>query len=120
MRGTDSRHALADRRCERPVVNLQYSDKRASSIVYSLVADQARRVEARKSNDELRKVETALQLERKVRRIFVRGSVPHCRLRRRKFRKFDYETVHSEVYLNVVSIAPFSAPACPDCSQNIT
>ena len=33
-----------------------------------------------------------------------------CRLRRRKFRKFDYEMVHSEVYLNkyVVSIAPFS------------
>jgi len=38
-----------------------------------------------------------------------------CRLRRRKFRKFDYEMVHSEVheYLNkhVVSIAPFSTPA---------
>jgi len=30
--------------------------------------------------------------------------------------------VHSEVYPNkyVVSIAPFSTPACPDCSQNIT
>jgi len=30
--------------------------------------------------------------------------------------------VHFEVYLNkyVVSIAPFSTPACPDCSQNIT
>jgi len=30
--------------------------------------------------------------------------------------KFDYEMVHSEVYLNkyVVSIAPFSTPACPD------
>ena len=29
--------------------------------------------------------------------------------------------VHSEVYPNkyVVSIAPFSTPACPDCSQNI-
>jgi len=29
--------------------------------------------------------------------------------------------VHSEVYLSkyVVSIAPFSTPACPDCSQNI-
>jgi len=29
--------------------------------------------------------------------------------------------VHSGVYLNkyVVSIAPFSTPACPDCSQNI-
>ena len=36
--------------------------------------------------------------------------------------KFDYEMVHSEVYLNkyVVSTAPFSTPACPDCSQNIT
>jgi len=47
------------------------------------------------------------------------GSKPRCRLRRRKFRKFDYEMVHSEVYLNkcVVSIAPFSTPACPDCSQ---
>ena len=58
---------------------------------------------------------------RNVRRIFVRGSVPTCRLKRRKFRKFDYEMVHSEVYLNkyVVSIAPFSTSACPDCSQNI-
>jgi len=36
-------------------------------------------------------------------------SMPPCRLRRRKF---DYEMVHSEVYLNkyVVSIAPFSTP----------
>ena len=36
--------------------------------------------------------------------------MPPCRLRRRKF---DYETVHSEVCLNkyVVSIAPFSTPA---------
>jgi len=35
-------------------------------------------------------------------------------------RKFDYEMVHSEVYLNkyVVSIAPFSTLTCPDCSQN--
>jgi len=46
--------------------------------------------------------------------------MPTCRLMRRKFRKFDYEMVHSEVYLSkcVVSIAPFSTPACPDCSQN--
>jgi len=45
------------------------------------------------------------------------GSMPPC-LRRRKF---DYEMVHSEVYLNkyVVSIAPFITPACPECSQNI-
>ena len=28
------------------------------------------------------------------------GSMPRCRLRRRKFLKFDYEMVHSEVYLN--------------------
>ena len=36
--------------------------------------------------------------------------------------KFDYEMVHFEVYLNkyVVSIAPFSASACPVCSQNMT
>jgi len=36
-------------------------------------------------------------------------SMPPCRLRRRKF---DYEMVHSEVYLDkyVVSIAPFSPP----------
>ena len=54
-----------------------------------------------------------------VRRILVRVSMPPCRLRRRKF---DYEMVHSGVYLNkyVVSIAPFSTPAWPDCSQNIT
>ena len=43
--------------------------------------------------------------------------MPHCRPRRRKFWKFDYELkyemVHSEVYLNkyAVSIAPFSTPA---------
>jgi len=44
---------------------------------------------------------------RNVRRILVRGSMPACRLRRRKLWKFDYEVVHSEVYLNnyVVSIA---------------
>ena len=50
------------------------------------------------------------------------GTMPPCCLRRRKFWKFDYEMVHSEVYLNksVVSIAPFSTPACPHCSQNIT
>jgi len=38
------------------------------------------------------------------------------------FKKIDYEMVHSEVYLNkyVVSIAPFSTPACPDCSQDTT
>ena len=48
-------------------------------------------------------------------------SMPPCRLRRKKFKKFDYEMVHSEVYLNkyVVSIAPFSTSACPDCSQNL-
>jgi len=36
-------------------------------------------------------------------------------------RKFDYKMLRSEVYLNkyVVSIAPFSTPACPDCSQSI-
>ena len=40
---------------------------------------------------------------RNVRKILVRGSMPPCRLRR----KFDYEIVHSGVYLNkyVVSIA---------------
>jgi len=41
--------------------------------------------------------------------------MPPCRLRQRIFRKFDYEMVHSEVYLNkyVVSLAPFSTPAYP-------
>jgi len=54
-----------------------------------------------------------------VRRILVRGSMPPCRLKRRKFWKFDYEVVHAEVYLNkyVVSIAPFSTPACPDINN---
>jgi len=49
------------------------------------------------------------------------GSVSPCCPRRRKLWKFDYEIVHSEVYLNkyVISIAPFSTPACPDCSRNI-
>ena len=46
-----------------------------------------------------------------VRRILVRESMPPCRLRRKKFRKFDYKVVPSEVYPNkyVVSIAPLSA-----------
>jgi len=59
---------------------------------------------------------------RNVRTILVRGSMPPCRLRRRKFTKFDYEMVHSGVYPNkyVVSIPPLSTPAFPDCSQNIT
>jgi len=45
-------------------------------------------------------------------------SMPPCRPRRRKF---EYEMVHSEVYLNkyAVSIALFSTHACPDYSQNI-
>jgi len=49
------------------------------------------------------------------------GSMPPCHLGWRKFRKFDYEMVHSEVYLNkyVVSIAPFSTSACPAFFQNI-
>ena len=53
-----------------------------------------------------------------VRRILVRG-VGQCTL---AAWKYDNEMVHSEVYLNkyVVSIAPFSTPACPNCSQNIT
>jgi len=56
-----------------------------------------------------------------VRWILVGGAVPPCRLRQSKFGKFDYEMVHFEVYLNkyAVSIAPFSTPACPDCSRNI-
>jgi len=60
-------------------------------------------------------------INRNVRRILVRGVNAPCRLRRRKFWKVDYEMVHREVNLNkyVVSIAPFSTPACPDCSQNI-
>jgi len=39
----------------------------------------------------------------------------------KKILKIDCEMAHFEVYLNkyVVSISSFSAPACPDCSQNI-
>ena len=51
---------------------------------------------------------------RNVRRILVTGSMPPCRLRRKKFWKFDYEMVHLKyIWINnVVSIAPFSTPAC--------
>jgi len=42
-----------------------------------------------------------------VRRILVRGSMPPCRLRRRKFRKSDYEMAHSEV-LKMVFFSMFS------------
>ena len=59
-----------------------------------------------------------------VRRILVRGSMPPCRLRRRKFWKFDCEMVHSEVLKNAVFARfrflifhPFSGgsadPICP-------
>jgi len=43
--------------------------------------------------------------------------MPPIATRREFFFKFYYEMVHSDVYLNkyVVSIAPFSTPACPDC-----
>jgi len=63
-----------------------------------------------------------IRTDRNVHRILVRGSMDPCHLRRRKLWKFHCEMVHAEVYLNkyVVSIAPFSTPACPDCSQNIT
>jgi len=60
---------------------------------------------------------------RNVRRILIRGvNAPLPPEAKFFFGKFDYEMVHSEVYLDkyVVSIAPFSTPACPDCSQNIT
>ena len=45
--------------------------------------------------------------------------MPPCHLKRRKF---DYKMAHSEVYLNkyVVSIAPFSTPACLIALKNIT
>jgi len=57
-----------------------------------------------------------------VRRILVRGINAPLPPEAKKMLKIDYEVVHTEVYLNkyVVSIAPFSTPACPDCSQNIT
>ena len=59
---------------------------------------------------------------RNVRRISVRGINAPLPPEAKKMLKIDYEVVHTEVYLNkyVVSIAPFSTPACPDCSQNIT
>ena len=65
------------------------------------------------------KLHTTQTRPRNVRRILVRGSMPPCCLRRRKFGKLDYKMVHSEEYLNkyVVSTALFSTPACPDCSQ---
>ena len=42
-----------------------------------------------------------------VRRILVRGSMPPCRLRQRKFWKFDYEMVHSEVLKNALFFCMF-------------
>ena len=43
-----------------------------------------------------------------VRRIFVTGSMPPCRLRRRKFCKFDYAVVHSEVLKNALFLHVFA------------
>ena len=59
---------------------------------------------------------------RNVRRILVRVVNTPLLPEAKKNWKFVYEMVHSEVYLDkyVVSIAPFSTPACPDCCQNIT
>jgi len=59
---------------------------------------------------------------RNVRRILVRGINAPLPPEAKKMLKIDYEMVHTEVYRNkyVVRIAPFSTPACPDCSQNIT
>ena len=57
---------------------------------------------------------------RNVRRILVRGVNAPLPPEAKIFGKFDYEMAHSEVYLNVVSIAPFSTPACLDCSADIT
>ena len=58
--------------------------------------------------------QTQTTLYRNVRRIVTRGVNAPCRLRRRKF---DYEMVHSEVYLKKICgqhIAPFSTFACPN------
>ena len=57
-----------------------------------------------------------------VRRILVRGVNDPLPPEEKKIVKNDYEMVHSEVNLHkyVVSIAPFSTPPCPDCSQNIS
>ena len=59
---------------------------------------------------------------RNIRMILVEGVIAPLPLETKKILKIYYKMVHSEVYLNkyVVSIAPFSTPACPDCSQNIT
>ena len=59
----------------------------------------------------------ARQLSRNVCRILVRGVNAPLPPEGKFFFKFYYEMVHSDVYLNkyVVSIAPFSTPACPDC-----
>jgi len=62
-------------------------------------------------------------MHRNVRRILARGvNAPLPPGVKKILKNLLYEMVHSEVYLNkyVVSMAPFSTPACPDCSQNIT
>jgi len=45
-----------------------------------------------------------------VRWILVRGSMPPCRLRQRKFWKYDYEMMHSEVLKNALfcMFSPFN------------
>jgi len=57
----------------------------------------------------------------RVRRILVKGVNAPLPPKAKKVLKIWLRMVHSEVNLNkyVVSIAPFSTPACPDCSQNI-
>ena len=63
----------------------------------------------------------SLYTRKGVCRILVRGVNAPLPPEEIFFLKFDYKMVHSEEYLNkyVVSIASFSTPACPDCSQKL-
>jgi len=117
--------------CEcKNVLNVLFIHSRFTFIAFYLANVFAFRHRRRNAEQGLCNCRTSVRLSvclsvafRNVRRILVRGSkMSPFRLRRRKLEKFDYEMVHPEVYLNkyVVSIAPFSTPACPDCSQNIT
>jgi len=56
-----------------------------------------REMETTPTADNLTDYSLYADMSKGVRRILVRGSMPPCRLRRRKF---DYEMMHSEVYLN--------------------
>ena len=98
----------------------QYTHSQCTLVHVSACTGSRLSIACRHSSDRL--IHLLHVNSRNVRRILVRGVDAPLPPETKKNWKFDYEMVHSGVYQNkyVVSVEPFSTPACPDCSQNIT